>query len=47
MLLYEQLGILLDSNQADVHSANNIIKAHDSVGFFVFAASSTIKTTID
>ena len=41
------LWSLLSSYPYDVHSANNIIKAHDFIGFFVFNELPTIKTTID
>lgn len=47
MLLYERFGILLDYYQADCFSASNNIQAHDSVGFFVFTAFTTINSTIN
>lgn len=47
MLLYECYGILPDYYQADTASASNNIKAHDSAGFFVFTAFTTINSTIN
>jgi len=42
-----RLGTLWNGGEADACSASNNIKAHDSVGFFVFIELLTINLTIN